>query len=106
MQSNLCVIQHRANARKRHRILQSLTAKEMFVGISEPQLKSLIEYTGNLRRNAQGSLEEVKGWLCKRPKKDDEIKNFQVITEGIPDGKSLYYFLKNRFTLESDSQRL
>ena len=108
MQSNLCVIQHRANARKSDRILQSLTPEDMLVGISEPQLRSLIEFarSARLRHEARRRLVLVKNWLYLTPKKGREIANFQTETEGSIDGKSLYKFLKNRFTLESDSQRL
>ena len=99
MQSNLCVIQHRANALKSDRILQSRTPEQMLVGISEPQLRSLIEFARNvrLRHEANGRLERVRGWLCERPRIGGEIANFQVLTGGSIDGEYLYNFLNKRF---------
>ena len=110
MQSNLCVIQHRANALKSDRILQSLTPEEMLVGISEPQLKSLIEFAKKdetrilTRHEAKRRLLIVKNWLCQMPISGGEIADFQVLWS--INGERVYKFLKNRFRLESDSQRL
>ena len=98
MQSNLCVIQHKANAIKSDRILQSLTPEEMLVGISEPQLRSLIEFARSVRVRfeARRRLERVRGWLCERPRIGGEIANFQVLTGGST-GQELYNFLNERF---------
>ena len=96
MQSNLCVIQHRANARKSDRILQSLTPEDMLVGISEPQLRSLIEFARNvrLRHEARRRLDIVRGWLCQMPIIRGEI-DFQVLWS--INGERVYDILNGRF---------